>query len=68
MSRGAPDPRHRRPAGGAAYGLGPSAMPEADARRAHGVDERIPVASLRTGVEFLHRLVLALAAPSSAAR
>jgi acetylornithine deacetylase/succinyl-diaminopimelate desuccinylase-like protein len=68
MSRGATDSRHLRAAGVAAYGLGPIAMTEADARRAHGVDERIPVASLRTGVEFLHRLVLALAAPSSAAR
>ncbi len=31
-------------------------------RRAHGVDERIPVASLRPGLEFFHRLVLELAA------
>lgn len=61
MSRGATDSRFLRAAGIPAYGISPIATSEADARRAHGVDERIPVASLRTGVEFLHRLVLDLA-------
>ncbi len=62
MSRGGTDSRFLRAAGIASYGMSPLANSEADARRAHGVDERIPVASLRSGVEFLHRLVLALAA------
>ena len=62
MSRGATDSRFLRAAGVPAYGLSPIAMTEADGRRAHGVDERIPVASLRRGVEFLDRLVLDLAA------
>ncbi len=62
MSRGATDSRFLRAAGIPAYGMSPIATTEADGRRAHGVDERIPVASLRTGVEFLHRLVLDLAA------
>jgi acetylornithine deacetylase/succinyl-diaminopimelate desuccinylase-like protein len=62
MSRGATDSRFLRAAGIPAYGLSPIATTEADGRRAHGVDERIPVASLRRGVEFLDRLVLELAA------
>jgi acetylornithine deacetylase/succinyl-diaminopimelate desuccinylase-like protein len=62
MSRGATDSRFLRAAGIAAYGISPIAITEADARRAHGVDERIPTASLRSAVEFLHRLVIELAA------
>jgi acetylornithine deacetylase/succinyl-diaminopimelate desuccinylase-like protein len=27
----------------------------------HGIDERVPATSFRTGVEFMHRLVLELA-------
>ena len=61
MSRGATDSRFLRAAGIPAYGLGPIAMTEADARRAHGVDERIPEPSLRSGFEFLYRLVVTLA-------
>jgi acetylornithine deacetylase/succinyl-diaminopimelate desuccinylase-like protein len=62
MSLGATDSRFLRSAGVAAYGINPIANTEADARRAHGVDERIPVGSLRAGVELLHRIVLELAA------
>jgi acetylornithine deacetylase/succinyl-diaminopimelate desuccinylase-like protein len=62
MSRVATDSRFLRAAGIPAYGLNPIAMTEADGRRAHGVDERIPLASLRRGVEFLDRIVLELAA------
>ena len=62
MSRGATDSRFLRAAGIAAYGFSTIATSEADARRAHGVDERIPLASVRPGIEFLHRLVLDLAA------
>jgi acetylornithine deacetylase/succinyl-diaminopimelate desuccinylase-like protein len=62
LSLGATDSRFLRAAGIAAYGLNPIALTEDDARRAHGVDERIPVASLRPGLEFFHRLVLEIAA------
>jgi len=40
-----------------AYGLLPFPLTEADQLRMHGDDERIPVASFRTGVEFLYRIV-----------
>jgi acetylornithine deacetylase/succinyl-diaminopimelate desuccinylase-like protein len=62
MSRGATDSRFLRAHGIPAYGISPFPISDADARRAHGIDERIPATSLRTGVEFLHRLVLELAA------
>lgn len=62
MSLGATDSRFLRAGGVAAYGINPIANTEDDDRRAHGVDERIPAASLRPGLEFLHRLVLELAA------
>ncbi|MBI3556063.1 MAG: M20/M25/M40 family metallo-hydrolase [Deltaproteobacteria bacterium] len=61
MSLGATDSRYLRQAGTASYGMNPLPMTEGDMRRAHGVDERIPVASLRTGVEFLYKLMYALA-------
>ena len=32
-------------------------MSEADSLRMHADDERLPVASIRTGVEFLYRTV-----------
>jgi acetylornithine deacetylase/succinyl-diaminopimelate desuccinylase-like protein len=60
MSRGATDSRFLRLKGIAAYGVNPIAVAEADARRAHGIDERIPIASLRPGVEYFHRLVVEL--------
>jgi acetylornithine deacetylase/succinyl-diaminopimelate desuccinylase-like protein len=62
MSLGASDSRYLRNAGIAAYGINPIPRSEEDSRRAHGIDERIPATSLRPGVEFLHRLVLELAA------
>jgi acetylornithine deacetylase/succinyl-diaminopimelate desuccinylase-like protein len=65
-SRGATDSRFLRGAGIPAYGIRPMPSTEEDSRRAHGVDERIPAGSLRQGVEFLHRLVLELAAGSPA--
>jgi acetylornithine deacetylase/succinyl-diaminopimelate desuccinylase-like protein len=67
MSRGATDSRFLRAAGIPAYGIDPIPMTDADARRAHGVDERIRADGLRTGIEFLHRLVLELAARDGAA-
>lgn len=62
MMFGATDSRFLRQAGIASYGLGPLPMTDADNRRAHGIDERIPASSLRAGVEFFHKLALALAA------
>jgi acetylornithine deacetylase/succinyl-diaminopimelate desuccinylase-like protein len=62
MSRGATDSRFLRARGIPAYGLSPIPATDEDARRAHGIDERIPADGLRTGIEFLHRLVLELAA------
>lgn len=61
MSRGATDSRFLRAAGIPAYGISPIAIGEEDGRRAHGIDERIPAASLEPGVEFLYRLVVELA-------
>ena len=61
MSRGATDSRFARAHGMAAYGISPIAIATSDARRAHGIDERIPEASLQPAVEFLYRLVAALA-------
>ncbi len=43
----------------------PIAVSEADARRAHGIDECIPASSLRPAVELLYRLVVELAAPGA---
>jgi acetylornithine deacetylase/succinyl-diaminopimelate desuccinylase-like protein len=59
---GATDSRFLRAHGIPAYGLNPIALTESDARRAHGVDERIPLASLRPAIEFFYRVVLELAA------
>jgi acetylornithine deacetylase/succinyl-diaminopimelate desuccinylase-like protein len=61
LSLGASDSRYLRTAGIAAYGINAIPRSEEDSRRAHGIDERIPAASLRPGVEFLHQLVLELA-------
>jgi acetylornithine deacetylase/succinyl-diaminopimelate desuccinylase-like protein len=62
LALGATDSRFLRAQGIRAYGLNPIALTESDGRRAHGVDERIPVASLRPAIEFMHGLVLELAA------
>jgi acetylornithine deacetylase/succinyl-diaminopimelate desuccinylase-like protein len=40
-----------------AYGLVPFPLTEADMLRMHGDDERMPVASFRTGVDFLYKAV-----------
>lgn len=39
------------------YGLVPFPLSDADILRMHGDDERIPIASFRTGVEFLYKAV-----------
>ncbi len=61
MQLGATDSRFLRARGIASYGLHPVALTEEDARRAHGIDERIP-ADLAPAVRFMYALVLELAA------
>lgn len=61
MSTGATDSRFLRRRGIAAYGVNPVAVSEEDKRRAHGMDEKIPAASLDSGLAFFERLVLELA-------
>jgi carboxypeptidase PM20D1 len=39
------------------YGLVPFPLTDADMLRMHGDDERIPITSFRTGVEFLYKAV-----------
>lgn len=60
MSTGATDSRFLRALGIAAYGVNPLAVSEEDKRRAHGIDEKIPVASISAGLEFFRLLVLEL--------
>jgi acetylornithine deacetylase/succinyl-diaminopimelate desuccinylase-like protein len=64
MGRGFTDSRSLRAGNIESYGANPLALTELEARRAHGVDERIPVGSLRPAVELYHRLVLELAGRS----
>lgn len=58
MSRGATDSRYLRSEGIPSYGIDPIAITQADGTRAHGIDERIAIKSLRPGVEYLHKLIL----------
>ena len=60
MSRSATDSVFLRAAGIPCYGIHPLAVTEADARRAHGSDERVRVKSVREGLEFFHGLLLEL--------
>jgi acetylornithine deacetylase/succinyl-diaminopimelate desuccinylase-like protein len=61
MSYGASDSLFLRQAGIPAYGMSPIPNTDADGRRAHGIDERIPASGLRTGVEFFGKLTRELA-------
>ncbi|MBS1972597.1 MAG: M20/M25/M40 family metallo-hydrolase [Bdellovibrionales bacterium] len=54
---GMTDARRYRALGVPAYGINPFPLNESDLVRTHGADERMPVSSLRTGVEFYYRLV-----------
>lgn len=65
ISRGATDSRFLRAHGILAYGINPMPLREGDSKRAHGVDERIPVGALRAGVEYLDLLVRDLAGASA---
>ncbi len=67
ISAGADDSRFLRAADIRAYGFAPIPMTDADGRRAHGIDERIPVSGLRTGVELFERLIAALNVPAPTA-
>lgn len=66
IARGATDSRFLRQHGIASYGFSPLANTEIDSRKAHGVDESIPVSSIKPGIEILHRLLLTLAAAAPA--
>ena len=57
LSTGATDSAELRLHNVQAYGLLPFPLAEADELRMHADDERIPLASFRTGVEFLYRTV-----------
>jgi acetylornithine deacetylase/succinyl-diaminopimelate desuccinylase-like protein len=59
MSTGATDGRFLRNAGIATYGMTGLAM-DIDDVRAHGRDERVPIQSFDTGLEFLYRLIKTL--------
>lgn len=61
LSLGATDSRFLRKQGVACYGFNPIALAEGDARRAHGIDERIPVTSLTPALEIYRALIVELA-------
>ena len=62
MSTGATDSAYLRLRNVQAYGLLPFPLTEEDALRMHGDNERIPLDSFRTGIEFLYRVVSDFAA------
>jgi acetylornithine deacetylase/succinyl-diaminopimelate desuccinylase-like protein len=62
LSTGATDSAQLRGAGIRAYGLLPFALTTDDAARMHGIDERMPVASLGMGLQFLYEVTTAIAA------
>ncbi len=61
MLTGATDSAQLRAKGVQAYGIG-TVISEEDSLRIHGHDERIPVAGLKTFLEYLHAVVLEVAA------
>jgi acetylornithine deacetylase/succinyl-diaminopimelate desuccinylase-like protein len=63
MSAGATDSRDLRLAGIPCYGVLPFALEESDLQRMHGNDERVPVARLGQGVEFMYRLMMEMVGP-----
>ncbi len=60
MSTGTTESTALRRVGIHAYGIDPFALTPEDARTAHAPNERIPVASLQPGAEFVHRLLVEL--------
>jgi len=61
LSTGATDSAQLRSAGIEAYGLLPFPLTREDAARMHGNDERMPVASLAMGLQFLYGVTAAIA-------
>jgi acetylornithine deacetylase/succinyl-diaminopimelate desuccinylase-like protein len=61
MSAGATDSAQLRLHNVQAYGVSPFPLADEDSRRAHGDDERIPLASFEKGVNFMTRLVAQIA-------
>ena len=61
MANGGTDSRFLRQRGVAAYGISGMFGTEEDNARAHGIDERIQVSSVRPGIEFTYRLIEKLA-------
>jgi acetylornithine deacetylase/succinyl-diaminopimelate desuccinylase-like protein len=61
MSTGTTESTVLRRAGIHAYGIDLFALTPDDARTAHAPNERIPVASLQPGAEFVHLLLSELA-------
>ncbi|HEY1468142.1 MAG TPA: M20/M25/M40 family metallo-hydrolase [Candidatus Acidoferrum sp.] len=57
MSTGATDSAQLRLHSVQAYGLRPFPMPEEDARRVHGDNERLPLAGFAKGVDLMTRIV-----------
>jgi acetylornithine deacetylase/succinyl-diaminopimelate desuccinylase-like protein len=57
LSTGATDSAELRLHSVQSYGLLPFPLTEADEQRMHADDERIPLPSFRTGIEFLYRTV-----------
>jgi acetylornithine deacetylase/succinyl-diaminopimelate desuccinylase-like protein len=57
LSTGATDSAYLRLHNVQAYGLLPFPLTEADLSRMHGDEERIPIASFRTGVDLLYKVV-----------
>jgi carboxypeptidase PM20D1 len=57
MLPGYTDSYYYRALGIAAYGLSPFRTTAADIRTVHGNDERVSLANIRFGVEFIYRLV-----------
>ncbi|HSI06490.1 MAG: M20/M25/M40 family metallo-hydrolase [Myxococcota bacterium] len=57
---GTTDSRFTREKGIASYGFSPFPGLEADGPRSHGIDERVPVKSIRQGLELYWKLILEL--------
>jgi acetylornithine deacetylase/succinyl-diaminopimelate desuccinylase-like protein len=61
MVNGATDSRFLRTRGIQMYGISPLAQLEGDTARAHGIDERILISTIKPGLEFYYKLVSELA-------
>jgi len=68
MIGGFTDAHWFRDRGIVAYGFVPRRLAPADTRGIHGVDERVSVANLQTGIETLVAIIEELAAPESRAQ